>query len=156
MAGRRLLKFPQVVWVQRVALQVEAANKAAVARAYMEGLFADTSLSRTGFSKPSIAGSSTVVVLWYTGTPMRARAEATFVTRINVRASHFTDSASDIDGVCRLCGSGEKESLLQSARPRSVSQSRPGPVAGGTFKFCRSSTSESWAALSLPHWEEGG
>ena len=61
---------------------------------------------------------------WYTGTPMRARAEATFVTRINVRASHFTDSASDIDGVCRLCGSGEKESLLQSARPRSVSQSR--------------------------------
>ena len=55
---------------------------------------------------------------------MRARAEATFVTRINVRASHFTDSASDIDGVCRLCGSGEKESLLQSARPRSVSQSR--------------------------------
>ena len=49
------------------------------------------------------------VVQWYTGTPMRARAEATFVTRINVRASHFTDSASDIDGVCRLCGSGEKE-----------------------------------------------
>ena len=46
------------------------------------------------------------------------------MTRINVRASHFTDSASDIDGVCRLCGSGEKESLLQSARPRSVSQSR--------------------------------
>ena len=50
MAGRRLLKFPQVVGVQRVAL--EAANKAAVARADMEGLFADTSLSRIGFLKP--------------------------------------------------------------------------------------------------------
>jgi hypothetical protein len=53
---------------------------------------------------------------------MQARAEATFVK--NVRASHFTDTGSDVDRVCRLCGSGEKESLLHSARPRSVSQSR--------------------------------
>ena len=37
---------------------------------------------------------------------LRARVGA-FVT--DVRASHFADS--DVDGVCRFCGSGEKESL---------------------------------------------
>ena len=78
---------------------LEAANKAAAARAYMEGLFVNTSLSRIGFSWVPIAGSSMVHLL-------RARVGA-FVT--DVRASHFADS--DVDGVCRFCGSGEKESL---------------------------------------------
>ncbi len=87
---------------------LEAANKAAAARAYMEGLFVlvNTSLSRLGFSWVPIAGSSMVHLL-------RARVGA-FVT--DVRASHFQGFAdSDVDGVCRFkfCGSarGEKESL---------------------------------------------
>jgi hypothetical protein len=73
---------------------LEAANKAAAARAYMEGLFVDTSLSRLGFSWIPIAGSSMVDLL-------RARVGA-FVT--DVRASHFADS--DVDGVCRSRGVG--------------------------------------------------
>jgi hypothetical protein len=41
---------------------LEAANKAAAARAYMEGLFVDTSLSRIGFSWVPIAGSSSSII----------------------------------------------------------------------------------------------
>lgn len=87
----------RVLAAEWVAL--EGANKAAAARAYMEGQFVDTSLSRIGFSWVSIAGSSMVHLL-------RARVGA-FVT--DVRATHFADS--DVDGVCRFCESGEKESL---------------------------------------------
>ena len=78
---------------------LEAANKAAAARAYAEGRFVDTSLSRIGFSWIPIAGSSMVHLL-------RARVGA-FVT--DVRSAHFADS--DVDGVCRFCESGEKETL---------------------------------------------
>ena len=77
----------------------EVASKAAAARAYMEGQFEDTSLSRASFSWIPIAGSSMVHLL-------RARVGA-FVT--DVRAAHFADSV--VDGVCRFCDSGEKESL---------------------------------------------